>query len=340
MTETTCDCPTLDEPHPLVLFPTAGSKDIAAKMAYYLNVELGDVYDQPFANGESFAALNTDVRGRDVFVICSTCRRWDKEQDGRAYTGVNDSLMELLVFGDTIARASAWRITAVIPYFGYARQDRKARSRTPITARLVADMIQAAGYKRVLTMDLHTEQIQGFFDNQVHLDHLNAGRTFVEHFMSLGLDNAAVMSPDVGNLKKVNKYRKAMPGFSLAVIDKTRDDHGTEVNQMVGDVENKTVVIFDDIISTASTTRGAINFALEHGANDFFIGATHFEGVGNAIEQLHHPKIKGIVTTDTIPLLSQWEGKVKVLSVADLFGEAIIRIHRQESISELLGEFG
>ena len=336
--------PSPEDPHPLVLLSTRGSRSLAGSIAKYCDTSLGKVIDDPFPNGESYAALNTDVRGRDVFVIGSIARSWNPSSSS-PYSGVNDSLMELLVFADAAARASAWRITAVIPYFGYARQDRKARGRTPITARLVAEMIKASGFNRVLTMDLHANQIQGFFDNCCILDHLNAGQIFADHFNAIDLAEAVVLSPDVGNLKKADKYRKGLPSsVDLAVIDKRRRVQGVEAKRLIGDVAGKTVLLFDDIISTAGTMRSAIDFAACQGAKEFYIAATHGEFVGDAEQNLRHELIREIVVTDSIyqqhPDFCHGSMPKKVLSCADLFGDAIMRIHRQESISELLGIFG
>lgn len=339
--------PTPFEPHPLVLFTNHGSRSLAEKISTYIDIPLGEVDDEPFPNGECNVRLETEVRGRDVFVICSTCRLWDHQVQGRRYTGVNDNLMELLIFGDAISRASAWRVTAVVPYFGYARQDRKAASRTPITARLVADLLEASGFERVLTMDLHSPQIQGFFSSRCNLDHLNAGNLFATYFNSLDIKDGVVLSPDVGNLKKADRYRQGMPQFELAVIDKRRGtsgkNKGIEVKDLIGDVEGKTVILMDDIIATAGTMRGAIDFAEKKGAKEFYVAATHGEFVGDAIKNLSHPKVQKVVVTDTIPRsLSQSETglSLEILSTGELFGEAIMRVHRKESVSELLGIYG
>jgi len=338
--------PTPGEPHPLVIFAGNGSQELGQGIAAYADESLGDAQCQPFPNGECMVRVNTNVRRRDVFVVQSLCRRKNSTPDDPC-TGVNDNLMELLVWGDTLSLASAERLTAVIPYFGYARQDRKAASRTPITARLVCDLIEVAGFDRVLTMDLHSDQIQGFFSRKTcKLDHLNAGRVFADHFKKLALPNAVVLSPDVGNLKKADMYRKGMPSnIGLAVIDKRRDPQTGKVitERITGDdIEGKHVIMLDDIISTAGTMRAAIDLADKHGAKSFHIAATHGEFIGPAIERLTHPKIEEICVTDTIPLLPEVAEQlpVKVLSVRQLFGEAIRRIHEGESISELLAEFG
>ncbi len=333
-------CPA--EPHPLLLFATNTSGRLAQEIAYYLEVELSAANIHPHPNGECMVrGISDNIRSRDVFVIGSVCRRWLPTAEG--YTGVNDSLMELLVWGDALSRASARRVTAVIPYFGYARQDRKDASRTPISARLVADLLQEAGFGRVITMDLHSDQIQGFFHrSKCHLDHLNAGQLFTEHVTGLGLEDAVVLSPDVGNVKKADRYRRGLPSnIGLAVIDKRRDPKTGKVitERLTGDdVEGKSVLIFDDIISTAGTMRGAIDLAIKHKAKEFIIGATHGEFIGSALEKLDHPLIRQVCITDTIPLLPGMDERMPlhVLSVKELFAEAILRVHRGESISELL----
>lgn len=334
--------PTPLEPHPLVVFGTSGSRLLADQIALRVGVPLGEVEDNPFPNGETNVRLKTEVRGRDVFVVCSTCRQFKYDHNGRCHTGVNDALMELLVYGDAIARASAWRITAVIPYFGYARQDRKAASRTPITARLVASLIETAGFNRVLTMDLHSDQIQGFFSSSCNLDPLNAGHLFSEHFRALNLQNAVVLSPDVGNLKKADKYRMGMPATTdIAVIDKRRvNGSKTEAKRLIGDVKGKSVILMDDIIATGGTVREAVDFAIMNGAEDFYITATHGEFVGSAVSRLTHEKIKQVIVTDTIPLPDVGNLPIHVLQTGNLFGDAVLRIHRKESISQLLGIYG
>lgn len=332
-----------DNVHSMIVFGGMDCEDLTNDICSYLTIERGESKTVPFPNGESMVRLISDVRGRDVFVVLSVCRQ--HKADERGYTGINDCLMELLVFGDTLRRASAHRITAVIPHFGYARQDRKAAGRTPITARLAADLIVQAGFNRVLTMDLHADQIQGFFPREVPLDHLNSGQLIADYFDGLKLENAVVLSPDVGNLKKADKYRRGFTDdVGIAVIDKVRDSKTGKIlsRRIIGDVEGKTLIMLDDIISTAGTMRGAIDLALENGAKEFYLAATHGEFVGKAIERLKHPAIKEIAITDTIPILSRMRSELplKVLPIAELFGEAILRIHQFESISELLGIYG
>lgn len=331
------------DPHPMIIFGGRGCQQLTEDICAYCCTQQGACLNQPFPNGETFIRMvgeGGDVRGKDVFIVVSICRQ--HKQDEHGSTGINDCLMELLTFGDTLRRASAYRITAVIPHYGYARQDRKADGRTPITARLVADLIVQAGIDRVLTMDLHADQIQGFFPRTVPLDHLNAGPLFAEHYKA-GIPNSVVLSPDVGNLKKAKKRCIGIPGdIDIAIIHKSRDSDGTVIaERLLGDVKGKNVLIFDDIISTASTMRQAIDLAITHGAEAFYLSATHGEFVGDAVEKLTHERIRDICITDTIPVLSRMkELPLKVLSTAEIFGDAMLRIHRHESISELLGPYG
>ena len=341
--------------YPLLVFGGSCCQELTEDICRYMDIEPGKADVRPFPNGETMVRIDksADVRGRDVFVIVSVCRQSNPNE--RGYTGINDCLMELLVFGDALRRASAQRITAVIPYFGYARQDRKAAGRTPITARLVADTIALAGYSRVLTLDLHADQIQGFFDRDLPLDHLNAGKLFADHFnlvaraegwdQDQGEPQVVLLAPDLGNIKKADKYRR---GFKFRVgsafIDKTRNPETGEAEgrRVAGDsVEGKTIIMLDDIVSTAGTMSEAIRLTANEGAKEFYIGASHGELVGPAIERLTHPLIKQICITDSIPILSRMkELPLQVLPVAELFGDALVRIHRYESISELLGIYG
>lgn len=339
-----------DNVHPLLVLGGLDCKDLTDGICHYLDESLqpglrGKSQTEPFPNGETMIRLDSDVRGRDVFVVLSLCRQ--HSADERGYTGINDCLMELLVFGDTLRRASAHRITAVIPHFGYARQDRKAAGRTPITARLVADAIVMAGFNRVLTMDLHADQIQGFFPREVPLDHLNSGQLFADYFDSLQLKNAVVLSPDVGNLKKADKYRRGFSSdVSIAVIDKVRDSKTGQIQsrQIIGEVEGKTIIMLDDIMSTGGTMCEAIDLAVKNGAKEFYLACTHGEFVGKAVDRLKQRSsvIKEIAITDTIPVLSRMSKDLplRILPTATLFGEAIRRIHECESISELLGIYG
>ena len=277
-----------------------------------------------FPDGETFCRIEEDVRGVDIFIIQPTCRP------------VNNSFMELLIMIDCFKRASAGRITAVIPYFGYARQDRKDEGRVPITAKLAANLLTRAGADRIVTMDLHAAQIQGFFD--IPVDHLSASPILDAYINSLGYDSkeCVVVSPDEGSIKRAAKHVKALGG-SLAIIDKRR--HGNEVEQanlIGGPIEGRVAFMFDDMISTGGSICGAAHLVKSMGAEKIFIAATHGILCGNAIEQLKNAPVEEIVLSDTIPLLPQHNlPNIKVLSVAPLLAEAIKRIHANESISRM-----
>jgi ribose-phosphate pyrophosphokinase len=337
------NCSPGDQP-PLVVFGGSNSHDLAVKVAECLNVEVGQADTTPHPNGESMVKIRTDVRHRDVFVIQSISRSW-LPTDGVPHTGVNDNFVELLLWVDALARASARRITAVIPHFGYARQDRKVAGRTPISARVVATCLEEIGCNRVLTLDLHSDQIQGFFSRRTVLDHLNAGKLIIDYVNSLNLTNAVVLSADVGNLKKADKYRMGMAAdVDLAMVDKRRNGRTGHVTaeRIIGDVEGRPVILLDDIISTATSMRTAVDLGLREGAKEFYIAATHGEFVGSAIEKLKHPAIKEICVTDSIPMLPEIATALPlvVLSIDQLLADAIECIHLGKSLSELLGLFG
>ena len=308
----------------LKLFAGRANLPLASKISDYLGVGLGAVKINAFPDGELMVKLEEDVRGRDVFIIQPTCEP------------VNETLIELLVFIDCARRASAERITAVIPYFGYARQDRKDEGRTPITAKLVANLIATAGADRVLTMDLHAAQIQGFFD--IPVDNLLAEPVLSRYFVQRGLENLVLVSPDVGNTKRARVYAERLGG-ELAIINKRRvSGEEVAVGRIIGDVRGKTVLMMDDMISTAGTVCGAAVLCREEGAKQVFVGATHGVLCGPAIERLGAAPIDEIIVTDTIPVGQdkvQQIGKLRVLSVAGLMGEAIHRIHNDESVSSL-----
>ncbi|MCI0701206.1 MAG: ribose-phosphate pyrophosphokinase, partial [Planctomycetia bacterium] len=284
------------------------------------NVALGD-----FPDGETNVRIEEDVRGRDVFLVQPTC------------TPVNDNLMELLIMLDAFKRASPARITAVLPYYGYARQDRKDKGRVPISAKLVANLITKAGADRVLALDLHAAQIQGFFD--IPVDHLYAVKEIAKHVRSLGIpqDELVVLSPDEGSIKKALDFQRHVGG-KIAVADKRRTS-ATEIKHghLIGaPVEGKTVVIHDDMISTAGTITGAVNVARTHGAKAVYVCATHGVLCGEAIPRLKSAHIDQIAITDSIPLPPEKNlPNMKVISVAMLIANAIQRIHGNESISEL-----
>ncbi len=308
----------------LKIFGGTSNPLLSQSLAQSLGVRVGGAKIERFPDGETLIKLEDDVRGRDCFVVQSTC------------PPVNETLMELLIFIDCLIRASARRITAVIPYFGYARQDRKAEGRTPITAKLVANLITQAGAHRVLAMDLHAEQIQGFFDLPV--DHLTALPVIADHVLSLNIKDGVVVSPDVGNVKKAGHYAQRLQ-MDMAVIDKRRVDGSTTVaSRVMGDVKGKTVLLFDDMITTGGTATEAIRILRENGAKRFLVGATHAVFAGPAVDRLVAAKVDWIVTSDTIPLnpiVRERLPQITVLSVARLLGEAIRRIHLNQSVSAL-----
>ncbi len=308
----------------LKVFGGTSCPDLVNEIARVLDIRAGLANVGSFPDGETIIKLDDDVRGRDCYVVQSTC------------PPVNENLMELLIFIDCLRRASARRITAVIPYFGYARQDRKAEGRTPITAKLVANLISQAGAHRVLAMDLHAEQIQGFFDLPV--DHLSATPVISEYIADLKLSDCVVVSPDVGNVKTANAYASLL-GKDLAVIDKRRQSGSkTVATRVIGSVEGKQVLVFDDMITTAGTATEAIRILRDHGAKSFILAATHPVFAGQALERLAKADIDQIIVTNTIPMrdeVTRTLGNVKVLSVARLLGEAIRRIHLNQSVSAL-----
>jgi len=309
------------------IFSGRANPELAAKICSSLNLPMGGIKISTFPDGEFHCKIH-NVRGRDVFLIQPTC------------PPVNDNLMELLIMIDACRRASADRITAVIPYLGYARQDRKDEGRVPITAKLVANMIVRAGADRVLAMDLHAAQIQGFFD--VPVDHLYAGSVLNEHFskMDIPKEELVIVSPDEGSIKRTVGHAKRIGG-ELAIIDKRRiaADEVSQENIMGSDLEGKIAVMFDDMISTAGSICGAAELVKKKGAREIHVAATHGVFAGPAIERIQNSPIDSVVITDSIPIAPEnMFDKLKVLSVAPMLGEAIKRIHQHESISEIFSE--
>jgi ribose-phosphate pyrophosphokinase len=307
------------------LFSGRANPELAQRMSDYLGLPLGRITIGNFPDGEISCKIEEDVRGRDIFIVQPTC------------APVNENIMELLIMIDSFKRASAERITAVIPYFGYARQDRKDEGRVPITAKLVANLITRAGVGRVLTMDLHAAQIQGFFD--IPVDHLFAAPVIDDYFHSLSLKNGdfVVVSPDEGAIKRVLRHA-AQLNAQLAIVDKRRIGGSTtrQANLIGAPIEGKVALIFDDMISTASSICGAAEMVSKGGAREIYLAATHGILCGNAIERLARAPIKEIVITDSIPLTPERRlPNIRVLSIASLLGEAIKRIHRNESVSSL-----
>jgi ribose-phosphate pyrophosphokinase len=307
----------------LTVFTGNSNRNLAREICDYIDVPLGDAVISRFPDGEISVKVNMDVRGTDVYIVQSTC------------PPVNDHLMEMLVLADCLKRASAKRISAVIPYFGYARQDRKDEGRTPISAKLVANLLVSAGVDRVLTIDLHAAQIQGFFD--IPVDHLYARTVITSYFKSLGLASPVVVSPDVGGIRLARSYAKVI-GAELAVVDKRRTSpESTEMGFVIGDVKGKTAILADDLISTAGTICQAARGVMEQGADSVYICATHPVFCGPAVDRLREVNARGVVVTNTIPVDHPEIPKFRVLSVAQLLGEAIRRIHHNKSVSSLFG---
>jgi ribose-phosphate pyrophosphokinase len=298
------------------------NRKLAEEIAEYMGLELASCKVGRFSDGEINMTIDESVRGADVFIIQSTS------------TPVNDNLMELLIMIDACRRASARRITAVLPYYGYARQDRKARARDPITAKLVANLIVQAGARRVLTMDLHAGQIQGFFD--VPVDHLLGVPILAEYYKNKGLEDVVVVSPDMGGVTRARNLAERI-GAPLAIIDKRRPmPNVSEVMNIIGDIEGKNVIMTDDIIDTAGTITNGAEALVERGAKTVYACCTHAVLSGPAITRLEKSPITELVATNTIPLTEDKKmDKLKVLSVAPIMGEAIIRIHEDLSVSKL-----
>ncbi|MCI0498803.1 MAG: ribose-phosphate pyrophosphokinase [Planctomycetales bacterium] len=314
--------------NPTMIFSGTSNSQLAGAISRYMNTELGKAEITRFPDGEKLIRLESDVRGRDVFVIQSTC------------TPVDENLVELLIFLDCVRRASAARITAVIPYFGYARQDRKDAGRVPITAKLMANVITSAGADRVVSLDLHAKQLQGFFD--IPVDHLTAEPVIVNYLKQKRTTNLTVVAPDVGNMKTASRYATAL-GAELAIIHKRRLT-GQEIlcEEIIGSVEGRNIVMVDDMIATAGTITGAAQMVRSRGAKQVIVGATHGVFAEPAVDRLAGAPIDEIIITDTIPLQESVR-KLKhltVLSVAPLIGEAMRRIHSNESISTMFENYG
>ena len=308
----------------LKIFSGNANLPLARNIAVELGIELGAADVSQFEDGESLVRIGENIRGEDIFVIQPTYS-----------PAVN--LMELLILIDACKRSSARRVTAVVPYFGYARQDRKDRPRVSITAKLVSNLITVAGADRVLTMDLHSSQIQGFFD--IPFDHLFAAPVLVEEFQSRQIPDLTVVAPDIGSVKMARAYAKRL-GADLALVDKRRPrNDAVEVLNVIGEVEGRNVVMFDDMVTTASTLIEAATALRKQGARDIYAGATHAVLCGKAKERIQRSLIKELVATDTVyhdP--ESLPPKVRILTVAPLLAKAIQRIHNEESLSSLFME--
>jgi ribose-phosphate pyrophosphokinase len=311
--------------HKLKVFSGRANIPLAEKIARHLGDTMGKITLTNFPDGEISVRIEEDVRGRDIYLVQPTC------------PPVNENLMELLVMLDCFKRASAARVTAVLPYYGYARQDRKDQGRVPITAKLVADLLSVAGASRVLALDLHAAQIQGFFD--IPVDHLHAGPVINDYVRALNIPprDFVVLSPDEGSIKKASLHQKKLGG-QIAIVDKRRSS-ATETRQanLIGaSLEGKVAIIFDDMISTAGSVVGAANIARWNGAREVYACATHAVLCGPAIERLREAPLRQIVVTDSIPVPpNKHLPNLTVLSVAPLLAEAIKRIHHNESVSKL-----
>jgi ribose-phosphate pyrophosphokinase len=308
---------------PIKIFSGNANPRLAEEICRYLGAPPGEAQVKTFSDGEIAVEIDESVRGLDTFVVQSTC------------PPVNNNLMELLIMIDALRRASAERINAVIPYYGYARQDRKVASRQPISAKLVANLITEAGASRVLTMDLHAGQIQGFFD--IPVDNLYASPILLEYLRGRFNNDLVIVSPDTGGVERARAFAKRLDA-SLAIIDKRRQvANVAQVMNIIGEVEDKVVVLLDDMVDTAGTLTNSAEALKEHGARAVYACCTHPVLSGKAIELINKSPIEEIIVTDTVPLdlAGRPTAKVKVLSVAELFGEAIKRIHNNESVSSL-----
>ena len=304
------------------IFSGNSNPELAQKIASQLGVELGDAVVTRFSDGEISVNINESVRGVDAFIIQSTC------------SPVNRHLMEMLIMIDAFKRASAGRITAVIPYYGYARQDRKAKARDPITAKLVANLLTAAGADRILTMDLHANQIQGYFD--IPVDHLLGGRILMEHFEKMNIEDLVVVSPDHGSVARARTFAQYLDS-PIAIVDNRRPkDNVSEVMNIIGDVRDKNLIILDDMIDTAGTLCNAAEALKKFGAKNIYACCTHPVLSGPAIERIQNSELTEVIVLDTIPLPEEKRiEKIKILSTAPLFASAIEKIFDCESVSVL-----
>jgi ribose-phosphate pyrophosphokinase len=307
----------------LKLFGGNSNPELTAKICQHLQIPQGKAVVQTFSDGEIMIEIGENVRGRDVFVMQSTC------------SPVNHNLMELLVLMDALKRASAWRITAVLPYYGYARQDTKVLPRVPISAKLVADLITVAGGHRVICLDLHANQIQGFFD--IPVDNLFAAPVLLEYIRQYFNSDLVIVSPDAGGVERARAFAKRL-NASLAIIDKRRDeDQKVKAMHIIGEVEGKAAIILDDMVDTGGTLTEAAKALAENGALSINACCTHAVLSGNAIGRIEESAIENLIVTDSIPLQPETKGckKIKVLTVAKLLGEAIKRSHLNDSVSSL-----
>src|ERR1700683_3561436 len=305
------------------IFCGTANPQLADEVCQFLGMQRGQAQVTRFADGEAYVQIQENVRGADVFVMQPTCRP------------VDGHLMELLLMIDALKRASARRITAVMPYFGYARQDRKKKPRSPISSKMVADLLTTAGAHRALIVDLHTPQLQGFFN--IPVDHLFASPVLVDHFRKLNLPNLTVVSPDAGGVERARFFAKKVDA-ALAIVDKRRVEMNVaEVMHVIGDVNGRTCLIIDDLIDTAGTLVKTAAALVENGATSVYACASHAVLSHPAVENIHNSDIEHVVVTNTIPLTAEagCESKIMVLSIAGLIGRAIQSIHEETSVSKL-----
>lgn len=310
-------------PNGIKLITGNAHRDLAARVSEHIGIPLTDTTVTSFSDGELMVQINENVRGHDVFVIQPTC------------TPVNHNIMELLLLIDALKRASAKRITAVMPYYGYARQDRKVQPRVPISSKLVADLLTAAGTNRVLTIDLHAGQIQGFFN--IPVDHLYATTVLLDHMKKCSFKDLVIVSPDAGGVERARAFAKRLDA-SLAIIDKRRESANiSRVMNVIGDVKGRDAIILDDMIDTAGTTAQAAEALKQNGARGVYAACSHAVLSGPAIGRINESVLEKVITTDTIPLDDKIKlcKKIQALSIAPILSEAIKRIHEETSVSSL-----
>jgi ribose-phosphate pyrophosphokinase len=308
-------------PSEMKIFSGSAHRELAQRICDFVGVPLGDATVSSFPDGETYVKFNENIRGRDIFIVQPTC------------PPTNQNLMELLIMVDAARRASAARITAVIPFFGYARQDRKDQPRVPITAKLIANLLTAAGVNRVLCMDLHAQQVAGFFD--IPVDHLYAAPVLLRYLKQKKLDSPVVVAPDVGGVKMAQAYAQAL-GASLAIVVKRRKSP-TEIEALniIGEVEGKQVILVDDLTETAGTLSSASQILKERGAKEIIVGVSHAVLSDLGVERLRKSPIQELITTNSVPMRADAGGPLTPLCIAELLGEGIKRIHDDESVSSL-----
>lgn len=307
----------------MIIFTGNANPALATEIANYLGASLGDAVINRFNNGEVQVMINESVRGKHVFIIQPTCG-----------PSVNDNVMELLIMADAFKRASAEHITAVVPYYGYARQDRKSRGREPITAKLMADLLVTSGVTRLVTMDLHAAQIQGFFD--IPVDHMPGGPILADYIIDKGIEDLVVVSPDMGGVSRARSIAKKL-GCGLAIVDKRRPEPGVaEVMNLIGDVNGKNAIMVDDMVDTAGSLTEAANALKKFGAKDIYACCTHAVLSGPALSRIENSVLKELIVTNTIPLPpDKVHPKIKVLTIAPILAETMLRIKDNRSVSKL-----